>query len=81
MKKNITHITQLTREDLQKLEAAADPKPGFLIRIEKSNGEIKIEVDETAFKTAVFGFLHNLQAIFPVTPSQETICNTPCVPN
>lgn len=80
MKDNITHITQITRDDLRKIAQATDPKPGFLIRIDNTPNGIKIEVDENAFKTAVFGFLHNLGAIFPVTPSQETISQTSCVP-
>jgi len=79
MNKNISHITQLTRDDLKQIAAATDPKPGFLIRVDNTPKGIEISVDENAFKTAVFGFLHNLGAI-GVTPSQNTISQTSCVP-
>lgn len=79
MKSDISHITQLTREDLRQIAAATDPQPGFLIRVENTPKGIKIEVDENAFKNAVFGFLHNIGAIY-VSPDQNTISQTSCVP-
>lgn len=82
MKANISHITELTRDDLREIAKATNPKPGFLIRIDNTPDGLKIEVDENAFKTAVFGFLHNLGAIpGALYPSQNTISQTPCVPN
>lgn len=81
MNKEITHITELTRKDLREIAAATDPQPGFLIRVTNTPNGLEIAVDENAFKTAVFGFLHNLGAIYPITPSQETISQTSCVPS
>ncbi len=81
MKTDITHITQLTREDLRQLAAATNPKPGFLIRIENTPDGIGISVNETAFKTAVFGFLRNISAIpAACQPTQAEIDATSCIP-
>lgn len=81
MKKDIRHITELSRADLKEMADATNPQPGFLIRIDKTPNGLKFEVDENAFKTAVFGFLHNLGAIpGALQPSQNTISQTSCVP-
>lgn len=77
MDANKRHITQISRADLQEIAAATNPTPGFMIRVEKSQGELKISVDENALKVGIFAFLRNLNA-FPVpgTPTVEQICNT-----
>lgn len=59
MNTDIKHITELTREDLQEIAAAATPVPGFCIRIEKSQGQLKISVDENALRMAINGFIRN----------------------
>lgn len=76
MDANKRHITQISRADLQEIAAATNPTPGFMIRVEKSQGELKISVDENALKIGVFAFLRNLGAIPQVSPSVEQICNT-----
>ena len=70
------YIFQLTRSDMKEIAAATNPKPGFMVRIEKTQSEIKISIDENALKIGVFAFLRNLGAINPISPSVETICNT-----
>ena len=59
MKKDITHITQLTKHDLQEIANATDPQAGFCINIEKSNDGIKISVDQKALALAINGFIRN----------------------
>ena len=59
MKENISHITELTRKDLQEIAAAVDPLPGFCIRIEKENGRLKIGIDQNALALAINGFIRN----------------------
>ena len=81
MNTGIKHITELTREDLRQIAAATDPQPGFLIRVTNTPKGLEIAVDENAFKTAVFGFLHNLGAIPTITPTQTQISETSCVPS
>lgn len=70
------YVFQLTRNDMKEIAAATNPKPGFMVRIEKTQGEIKISIDENALKIGVFAFLRNLRALPPISPSVETICNT-----
>lgn len=53
------YITQLTKKELADMLAAADPVPGFCIRIEKTNGQLKIGLDENALKLAFNGFFRN----------------------
>ena len=59
MNANIQHITELTRADLQEIAAAADPVPGFCIRIERVGGKLKIGIDEAALALAINGFVRN----------------------
>ena len=59
MKKDITHITQLTKHDLQEIANATDPQPGFCINIDKSNDGIKISIDPKALALAINGFIRN----------------------
>jgi hypothetical protein len=53
------YITQLTGEDMKELAQATNLEPGFLIRIEKSQGKIKIGIDENALALAINGFYRN----------------------
>lgn len=57
--KDIKHITELTRNDLRDIEAAVSPVPGFCIRIEKTQGQLKISIDENALRLAINGFIRN----------------------
>lgn len=74
---NKRFVTQLSRDDLREIAAATSPTPGLLIRIDKSQGDLKISIDENAFKIAVFAFMRNLGACYPISPTVETITNTP----
>lgn len=53
------YITQLTGEDMKELAQATNLEPGFLIRIDRSQGKIKISVDEKALALAINGFYRN----------------------
>lgn len=53
------YITQLTGEDMKELAQATNLEPGFLIRIDKSQGKVKISVDENALALAINGFFRN----------------------
>lgn len=53
------YITQLTKQEIADLLAAADPVPGFCVRIEKTKGQLKIGIDENALKLAINGFFRN----------------------
>lgn len=53
------YITQLTGEDMKELAQATNLEPGFLIQIEKSQGKIKISVNENALALAINGFFRN----------------------
>lgn len=53
------YITQLTGEDMKELAQATNIEPGFLVRIEKSQGKIKIGIDENALALAINGFFRN----------------------
>ena len=53
------YIFQLTKEDLRKLFAGANPQPGFCVRIENTPDGIKIGLDENALKMAINGFVRN----------------------
>lgn len=53
------YITQLTGEDMKELAQATNLEPGFLIRIDKSQGKVKISVDENALAIAINGFFRN----------------------
>ena len=53
------YITQLTGEDMKELAQVTNLEPGFLIRIEKSQGKIMIGIDENALALAINGFFRN----------------------
>ena len=53
------YITQLTGEEMTELAQATNLEPGFLIRIDKSQGKIKIGIDENALALAINGFYRN----------------------
>ena len=53
------YITQITGEDMKELAQATNIEPGFLIRIDKSQGKLKISVDENALALAINGFIRN----------------------
>lgn len=53
------YITQLTSQDMKELAQATNLEPGFLVRIEKSQGKIKIGIDENALALAINGFFRN----------------------
>lgn len=53
------YITQLTGEDMKELAQVTNIEPGFLIRIDKSQGKIKIGIDENALALAINGFIRN----------------------
>lgn len=53
------YITQLTSEDMKELAQATNLEPGFLIRIDKSQGKFKISIDENALALAINGFYRN----------------------
>lgn len=74
------YITQLNKEDLRDLAAATNPTPGFMIRVEKTPGELKISVDENSLKQGIIAFLNNLRWSPGYAPSAGDICNTPMTP-
>lgn len=53
------YITQITGEDMKELAQVTNLEPGWLIRIDKSQGKIKISVDENALALAINGFFRN----------------------
>lgn len=53
------YITQITGEDMKELAQVTNLEPGFLIRIDKSQGKVKISVDENALALAINGFFRN----------------------
>lgn len=68
------YITQITKEDLRELAAATNPTPGFMIRVEKAPGELKISVDESSLKIGIVALLRNL-GMTPFAPTVEQITN------
>lgn len=77
MDTDIKHITELTREDLQEIAAATTPVPGFCIRIEKSQGQLKISVDENALRLAINGFIRNGGGVASSADVQNISFNPP----
>lgn len=77
MDTDIKHITELTREDLQEIAAATSPVPGFCIRIEKSQGQLKISVDENALRMAINGFIRNGGGVASSADAQNISFNPP----
>ena len=53
------YFFQLTGEDMKELAQVTNIEPGFLIRIDKSQGKLKISVDENALALAINGFIRN----------------------
>ena len=53
------YITQMTGEDMKELAQVTNLEPGFLVRIDKSQGKVKISIDENALALAINGFFRN----------------------
>lgn len=53
------YITQLSKEDMKELAALTNIECGFLIRIDRTGGKIKIGIDESALALAINGFVRN----------------------
>lgn len=53
------YITQLSKEDMKELAALTNIESGFLVRIDKTGGKIKIGIDESALALAINGFFRN----------------------
>jgi hypothetical protein len=53
------YITQITAQDMKELEAVTNLEAGWLIRIDRDQGKIKIGIDQTAFALALNGFFRN----------------------
>ena len=53
------YITQLTQQDMEELEQLTNMEPGWLIRIEKSQGKLQIGIDPNALAQAINGFFRN----------------------
>ena len=68
------YITQITKEDLREIASATNPTPGFMIRVEKTSGELKISVDENALKIGIVALLRNLGITY-AAPTVEQITN------
>ena len=57
--KDKRYITQITQQDMKELEQLTNMEPGWLIRIEKSQGKLQISVDPNALAQAINGFYRN----------------------
>ena len=57
--KDKRYITQITQQDMKELEQLTNMEPGWLIRIEKSQGKLQIGVDPNALAQAINGFFRN----------------------
>ena len=53
------YITQITGEDMKELAALTNIEPGFLIRIDREQGKVKIGIDQSALAQAINGFIRN----------------------
>lgn len=53
------YITQFTQQDMKELEQLTNMEPGWLIRIEKSQGKMQIGIDPNALAQAINGFFRN----------------------
>ena len=53
------YVTQLTAQDMKELEAVTNLEAGWLIRIDREQGKIKIGIDEAALALALNGFVRN----------------------
>ena len=66
-------ITQITKEDLRDIAAATNPTPGFMFRVDKSPGKLKLGLEENMLKIGIYAFLKHLGV--PVGNfTQEQIC-------
>lgn len=71
-------ITQVTKEDLREIAAATNPTPGFMFRVDKAPGELKLGIEENALKVGIYAFLKHLGV--PVGNfTQAQICETTMV--
>ena len=57
--KPVDYITQITKQDLEELAALTNIEPGFCISIDKSQGKVKIGIDQVALAQAINGFIRN----------------------
>ena len=57
--KDKRYITQVTAQDMKELEQLTNMEPGWLIRIEKSQGKLQIGIDPNALAQAINGFFRN----------------------
>jgi len=57
--KDKRYITQITQQDMKELEQLTNMEPGWLIRIEKSQGKMQIGIDPNALAQAINGFFRN----------------------
>lgn len=57
--KDKRYITQITQQDMKELEQLTNMEPGWLIRIERSQGKLQISVDSNALALAINGFVRN----------------------
>lgn len=53
------YITQITAQDMKELEQLTNMEPGWLIRIDKSQGKLQIGIDPNALAQAINGFVRN----------------------
>ena len=53
------YITQVTGEDMKELAAVTNLEPGWLVKIDKSQGKITIGIDPNALAMAINGFFRN----------------------
>ena len=53
------YITQMTQQDMKELAQVTNMEPGWLIRIERSQGKLQISVDPNALAQAINGFFRN----------------------
>ena len=57
--KDKRYITQITQQDMKELEQLTNMEPGWLIRIERSQGKLQIGIDTNALAQAINGFFRN----------------------
>ena len=59
MTTEITHITQLNRQDIKDIRAATNPTQGLGIRIERRGDSFVFSLDESTVRTMIYAFLRN----------------------
>lgn len=57
--KDKRYITQITQQDMKELEQLTNMEPGWLVRIERSQGKLQIGIDPNALAQAINGFFRN----------------------